>query len=481
MSLIPVPSRLNGSSDALRPSLPAFESVNPRSRSRDGRPESSASGSGRSRSNAGSKERTTDRRSLSSLKDTGDGIEVNGSQGLSRRTSHRSSGGFLLSSIGRASRIPRVATPSSDDPKGKRKSEESQLAISKRRTRQVQTQSGSSLASSPLATEVHRDSVSRSQNGAGHLIPGAGVQQSVDNSRPHTNSSSNDGGQHLEIKRPAPPVFGYDTDPTQIVNMALSLSEARRRQASIKRYASNEQHGRRIVSTASSNANRSRIPSGSIAQYLTPERPVSVSLSTNGHPHTPPALQEDRAGRIVSQAEDANIEGPSRFDEAEISEATAARVQRAKTYFELAYEHRRLLSHLPPIRRPGAYVKSSDPSAQSKAYNPLQYVRNRKLRIWDKTTFNAEAEGWHDVEKARKWVDAVRDGQHEPRDDPAECVRLPLLSRTESLVDGDDQEGSSKDRPPISSNDQPKPRRPRSDWTTHQGTCWQIAFGLSKE
>ena len=473
----------NGSSDASRPSLPAFESVAHGPGSREDRPESSASGSRRSTSHGASNERSSLRHSLSSNADASGNTQVNGDHQYSRRDSHRSSGGFLLGSIGHRNRIPQLLTRTPEDPKGKRKSDDSQLSVPKRRVRHVQTHSRGSLTGSPLATEVHAENIAQAQNGNGGLIPGTTAGQSMSAQRPGTMSSGGSSGQHLEVYRSSPSTFGYDTDPSQIVNMALSLSEARRRQASIKRYVSNDQHGRRIISTASSGPSRSRVSSASIAPYLTPPRPASTSISTNGITDTDVVDQQQQRDQKSSPSEAMEVDSPSLLDEPEISEATAARVERTRVYFELAYEHRRLLPHLPPVRRPQASVRPPDPEFQTKAYNPLQYVRNRKLRIWDKTTINAEAEGWHDVDKVRKWVDTVIETSHEPRNDPSEIVRLPHLSHSESHADDSEQEGS-KSRPPTQPNEQPKPRRPRSDWVTNPGDmladCFWMEQGMNK-
>ena len=483
MSSLPVPSRLSGSSDALRPALPAFESISHRSGSQGERPESSTSSSRRSQSKDRSNERTPERRSFLSPPDAREDTTTNGSPQHSRRASQRSSGGFLLGSIGRSSRIPRILTKAPEDPKGKRKSEDSQLSIPKRRDRHVQTHSGSSLAGSPLSTEVTAQSIQQPKSGNRSLVSGNNSRQSMSGSRPGTTSTSHGSGQHLEIQRPSPPTFGYDTDPSQIVNMALSLSEARRRQASMKRYVSSDGASKRIISTASTTPQRSRIPTGTISKYLTPPRPASGNIVVNGRPTTPDNGRQQQQSGQFSPSEDMDLDDPAILDERDVSEATAARVERARKYFELAYEHRRVISHLPPIYRPGASVKSADPDSHCKAYNPLQYIRNRKLRIWDKTTINAEEEGWHDVEKVREWVDAVIGNHHESRHDPAEIVRLPPLSTSESRPSESEQEGSQS-RPASQTIEQPKPRRPRTDWITHPGDmvadCFWTEQGMNK-
>ena len=487
MSSSSIPHGVDESSETPRQALPSFEPVNPRPDSRDGRPESSVSGSKRSRSHGGSKssERLPDRNSPSSTPTRTPEIKTNGDRRQSRRTSQRSSGGFLLGSIGPSSRIPRLSAISPEDPKGKRKSEDGGLSIPKRRARNVQAQSRSSLTSSPLATEVRPENVQQreGENGNGRLIPGTDIRHSTSSTRPITMSSTGSSGQHLEIKRPTPPSFGYDTDPSQIVSMALSLGEARRRQASVRRSVSTDQHGKRVISTASSAGDRSRIPTGSISQRLTPNRPVSVSLSSNARPETPHSAGQEQTGSPSSPEDAMDIDGADEWHEPQMSDATAARVQRARTFFELAYEHRRLLTHLPPIRRPGMISKSNDPDSYTKAYNPLQYIRNRKLRIWDKTTFNAEAEDWHDVDKVKKWVDTVLDSHRETRHDPSEIVRLPLLSHAESYMSDKNANGTN-DQAPMPPIEPPKPRRPRSDWVTHPGDmladCFWMEQGMNK-
>ncbi|ETN38306.1 uncharacterized protein HMPREF1541_06337 [Cyphellophora europaea CBS 101466] len=271
--------------------------------------------------------------------------------------------------------------------------------------------------------------------------------------------------------------------------MALSLSEARRRQASERRYVSGVQPGRqRVVSTASAPGSRNKHQSiGSVAQYLQAQRTPSArsagaqtpKLSTDNRRASQVGTPEVPIGDENSLADD--------FDQ-EVSDATKARVEKARVFFELAYEHRRLLSHLPPIRRPGTDVNPGDPDKQSKAYNPLQYIRNRKLRIWDKTTIDAEAEGWHDVEKVRSWVNAVIESHTETRHDPAQVVRLPPLAKSDGSSDSREasQHGSKESQQGQGRHDHQliRPRRPRSDWVTHPGDiigdCFWLEQGMNK-
>ncbi|EXJ71178.1 uncharacterized protein A1O5_06172 [Cladophialophora psammophila CBS 110553] len=281
---------------------------------------------------------------------------------------------------------------------------------------------------------------------------------------------------------------GFDNDPAQIVNMALSLSEGRRRLASGRRYVSTEQGERRVVSAAPTTNPSNTVRKKSIAPFLatnrqfsqggSPKSNVSAKYRDPNGPTAPTSVD-------VSVTEvDPNLDVDPDFP-GQISPATAARVEKAKTYFELAHEHRRLLPHLPPIRKPGSHARSPGPEAMQKAYNPLQYVRNRKLRIWEKTPIDSEVDGWHDVQKVRAWVDAVVSSHPDTQHDTLECVRLPPLDlRT---VDTDKEEPDDSPDEPKSTMlsrvpDQlhPKPTRPRSDWVTHPADLIADAYWLEQ-
>ena len=472
----------NGTLETARAPLPSFTPVRHQSDVDEGKPESSASGSLRSRSAGRSKEEAPVRKSVSSSSNLRPSIEQQDDAQPTRRTSNRNSGGFLLESLGRSSRLSRSflqRTQRGD--KGKRKSEESELSIPKRRLRDTRHQTTSSIGSSPLSHEVTPDARA---NGNGNIVLGTDVRHNMGKPTASPSTSRNGTGQSLDLNR-APPNVGFDSDPAQIVNMALSLSAARQRQASAKRYVTGDQTRSRAVSGATNNSPRSRVATGSIAQYLAPDR--SPSVNSNNRPQTPQlGVQRQDHGQEISPR--TNLEDQTMIDadadededgEAEISQPTAHRVQAARVYFELAYEHRRLLSHLPPIGRPDGRARASSPDSHSKMYNPLQYIRNRKLRIWDKTTMNGEEEGWHDIEKVRTWVNTVIGNHHETRHDPDECVRLPLL-QPNSHSESDPDAKKAKD----AGHQQVKRRRPRSDWVTHPGDmiadCFWLEQGVNK-
>ncbi|RMZ90173.1 hypothetical protein DV736_g2582, partial [Chaetothyriales sp. CBS 134916] len=397
-----------------------------------------------------------------------------------QRTANRDSGGFLLDRIGRSVHLPRaLQLTSHTDVKGKRKNEESALVVPKRRLRTSLLRPSSSIASSPLSKEVVPDPrVAAEENrasGSDLLRSPPSPVPSALGARPLQDNNSN----HNRNRNSTTPSTSFDTDPVQIVNMALILSQARKRKASEKRYVSVEQAKLRTMSAATTTTTASpktQARHGSIAQYLTltGDRGQSARHSSytnnNSRPSTP---------QSPGPEEDSQASPPSLLDDdgqpLQISPATGHRVQNAKTYFELAYEHRRLLSHLPPIARPGSRTEY-----RSKQYNPLQYIRNRKLRIWDKTTIDAEEDGWHDVDKVRGWVTSVIESHPETTHDPDECVRLPPLSKPTSGTESDSDAKRLKHPAPQKA----RRRRPRSDWVTHPGDliadCFWLEQGVNK-
>ncbi|KIX06691.1 uncharacterized protein Z518_04667 [Rhinocladiella mackenziei CBS 650.93] len=477
-------------------SLPAFHSL--RDNSRDGvtRTGSVASGSRSHRSRSRNAEQepghVLDRLSHgSSIRSDPDSRnrDKEKENGGRRHNVARSSGGFLLEPVSNSKHLSHTSlAPHRKDSKGKRNSEESGLSISKRRQRNG-GHANASFKSSPLASEVKQDPVVHDHPNSDQLVPGTDVRRSTSSSQNdgRFDGSSSMGSRKIEVKRSPMADVGYDHDPAQIVNMALSLSEGRRRLASVRRYVSTEQGERRVVSAASTTSPRNTVKRKSIAPFLAPKR----QSSRNGSPKpTFTPLYHDPNQPTSIPPTDAVTAEPDELDDDmdftdQISPATAARVEKAKLYFELAHEHRRLLSHLPPIRRPGILPRSSSPEEMQKAYNPLQYVRNRKLRIWEKTPINSEADGWHDVQKVRSWVDAVVSSHSEIRHDSTECVRLPPLDQRRVNSHGDDPDTSPDEpknamSPRIPDQIHSKPSRPRSDWVTHPADMIADAYWLEQ-
>ncbi|KEF63177.1 uncharacterized protein A1O9_01154 [Exophiala aquamarina CBS 119918] len=270
--------------------------------------------------------------------------------------------------------------------------------------------------------------------------------------------------------------------------MALTLSEGRRRLASGRRYVSMEQGERRVVSTGTTDSTRDTMRKKSIAPFLASNRQSSRNRSPKpsftASYVEPSALANEQPHEADSALLDTVSDVDMEFTN-QISPATAARVEKAKVFFELAHEHRRLLSHLPPVRHPDRRPSSQAPEAMQKAYNPLQYVRNRKLRVWEKTPIDGEMQGWHDIQKVRAWVDAVVSSNAQTHHDADECIRLPPLDQQADEKDQDDQDDVPDDMkkatsPRLPDQFHPNQIRPRSDWVTHPADMIADAYWLEQ-
>ncbi|KIV77771.1 hypothetical protein PV11_09552 [Exophiala sideris] len=471
------------------PSLPAFHSIRQPSKEGVIRTESVASSSHSNQTSSRHADHepvpSSARYSFGSSRRSDEGSKSQGKEkemenGAPPHQVARNSGGFLLEPVTNAKRFSRMSmAPARDDSRLKRHSADSELSISKRRHRH-NVSNNSSFKSSPLSTEVKQAPVVHDDGHDDQLIPGTDIRRSFSSSQTesHLNGSPAPSSRNVQNGRSPMANVAYAQDPAQIVQMALSLSEGRRRLASGRRYASQEQGERRVISTASRAGPRGTVNRKSIAPFMASNR----QASRNGSPKGRDLDTSIGTLAAASDAEELNVEMD--FDQ-QISPATAARVEKAKIYFELAHEHRRLLQHLPPIRKPGTLPASSSPEAMQKAYNPLQYVRNRKLRIWEKVPIDSEVDGWHDVEKVRAWVDSVTSSHAETQHDPLECVRLPPLDQKLANTDGEDQDGPPADTknaasPRVPDQLHPKPTRPRSDWVTHPADVIADAYWLEQ-
>ena len=360
------------------------------------------------------------------------------------------------------------------------------IAPNSRGARQSNHERKPSLGSSPLATEVvnaQPDPVDAS------IKPSQPVQPHASGdirSNASTMDRSKTGQVAQEVleedKRRS--AIGYDTDPVQIVNLALSLSESRRRNVSSsgfllrdsppnKRFASQNQH--QLGPSYSTSG-------GSLRQHLQNQRqsprnssPRSRKISGGRGVSLLDSPQENHSSRQSLHVAPGLMADFSNDSNRDVSDATISRVERAKQSFELLYEYRRLLQYLPEIRDTSQALsknrarESNIHQAHQKlgrAYNPLQYVRNRKLRYRERKAINAPAVGWKDISKVRTWVDTVKN-EREDEITHAED-RFPLPPFSESLNVENNEESSSG---PLKSNQIDNPGRPYNDWTF---TPWDL-------
>ncbi|KAL1974313.1 hypothetical protein VTN31DRAFT_4517 [Thermomyces dupontii] len=153
----------------------------------------------------------------------------------------------------------------------------------------------------------------------------------------------------------------------------------------------------------------------------------------------------------------------------EFSEATLARAEKARQHFELFSLYLRLLSYLPPLRH--AHMDSTSASRQTgRVYNPLQAIRNRRVRFRERLHLDVETEGWGNVAKVQEWLNSV-EHIHGHRDgyNPDQCLKLPPFKdprRDRTNTDNDGNVGAS---PSLAAKQTggsgPKPQRPRFEWS----------------
>lgn len=263
--------------------------------------------------------------------------------------------------------------------------------------------------------------------------------------------------------------LGYDTDPSQIINLALSLSESRRRNFSSATYHSGKDLGfnQRIASgTSQASGISGRTPRRHLHQQQlrvegTSPQPNHRTISTRIPSRVSQGTQDQPTSPFTGRVNDFNLI-------VDTSDATLARVERAKEAFELRYEYRRLLRHLPevpfdhaklgPDKRDSKKAAASPNLIFGRHYNPLQYVRNRKVRLRERRPNNAEADGWKDLERVRNWVDTViRD-----KEDDISPVDPSHLLPSFNAADADGIHSPDQESKPIPAK---PPGRPPNDWT----------------
>ncbi|KAG7293478.1 hypothetical protein NEMBOFW57_003529 [Staphylotrichum longicolle] len=253
-----------------------------------------------------------------------------------------------------------------------------------------------------------------------------------------------------------------DMESAQIVNMALNLSESRRLAS---RRVSQPTPPR--LAPLPDNA-----PGGSLRYHLQQQRKASRTVSPK--PDRSPRIG---GARVFTPLQPAFEPGASyRYH---FSQSTLARAQKAKEYLDLMAQYRRALELVPPLEpertaRPWASTPPVTPNGSApvsrvstlepetrigRPYNPLQYIRNRKVRARERKAIDGEAQGFGDVLKVSEWIDGVAKwvatGQGRQPGNPT----LPPFPSAQA---------AALQASPPSTNGRTgavtKPRRPRVDW-----------------
>ncbi|GAP84352.1 putative upf0183 domain-containing protein [Rosellinia necatrix] len=273
-----------------------------------------------------------------------------------------------------------------------------------------------------------------------------------------------------------------DADSTRIVSMALELSDSRR-QASRRNISSPIPP--RLAQLPDTT------PGRSLKQHLQQQRRSSRNIS--------PRADRNLSPRVVS-APRIGSPLPPGFDndggyQYHFSSSTLNRAQRAKEYIELMAQYRRLLSFLPPLKQEArSRPSTSDPitspsstgtpandlsSAQTRplgrAYNPLQYIRNRKIRTRERKVIDGEAEGFGEVPMVTGWIDNVvaSSATHGTSESP----KLPPFPTADECK-AQQLPASNLPRPVSALN---KPKRPRFDWSIEPADMLADVYWLEQD
>lgn len=375
--------------------------------------------------------------------------EQNGRLNIFRKRVRRS-GGFLLDST-----LPsrRSASPAAEDKTPAKEQQQQQVngkgkAVSNRLSG---ISSQSSAAPSPLSRQIQRESGRVQQS---HGLDGSTsvpAQQETRNGTPNSTSST-------------------PLDPAQLVQMALSLSEGRRRHASANLT---------IPSTAATDSRRIR-SAGAPVLSIAPGSPLGNDFlrpqsapdhpSSPHTPRTPSRLSQEqeqhgstrrRFDNGAAEAEDESLEDLAEEDEVEFqfSAATLNRAERARKFSELSSEYWRLLQNLPPLKSDSTargnytFVTQNSPGSTypqinrirsntdakhelGRQYNPLQLLRNRRIRHREQRPLDPPADAFNDVAKVSAYIDEVATDSKQPAyRNIADTISLPHFRRG-SLSEG---------------------------------------------
>ncbi|KAK3905067.1 hypothetical protein C8A05DRAFT_13094 [Staphylotrichum tortipilum] len=361
-----------------------------------------------------------------------------------RAHKHRSSGGFLLAD----SLLNRHGTARHRDahvypPPDKRQ----------RRSTDHHRSSG--------GTTHSQDGLTATPSGSDASQPG-GLPDESSGSTAVTNRDSL-AGETAVGSSPRTSIAQLDLESAQIVNMALNLSESRR--LASRRNVSQPTPPK--LAPLPDNA-----AGGSLRYHLQQQRKASRTVSPR--PDRSPRVG---GGRVFTPLQPAFDPGAGyRYH---FSQSTLARAQKAKEYLELMAQYRRVLELVAPLEPPRAAAgwtptppatpNDSVPVSRvptnemetkiGRPYNPLQYIRNRKVRARERKAIDGEAQGFDDALRVSEWIDDiakwVATGQGRQLGNPT----LPPFAPAQA-AEMQASPPSTNGRKMVTA----KPKRPRVDW-----------------
>lgn len=286
-----------------------------------------------------------------------------------------------------------------------------------------------------------------------------------------------------------------DTESTQLVNLALNLSESRRNAS------------RRLVSSPLPTpvAHFGENLAGSSMRYhMQQQRRASrnVSPKPDRGERNSSAVPRVPSGKRMSMALQPafDIQPQEGTYQYHFSASTLARAEKAKKAIELMAQYRELLQYLPPLKPqrlerattastinsvsesllpPAHSLQSNRQYSQQplgRQYNPLQYIRNRKVRARNGKSIDGEAQGFADVDKVTNWVREVSKEAPTPEYQAADCLPLPSPNLEPSSTGQPTSPSSTLGR-----NTAPnKSKRPRIDWMTNPADMLADVYWLEQ-
>ncbi|KAI0198292.1 hypothetical protein F4808DRAFT_263492 [Astrocystis sublimbata] len=386
----------------------------------------------------------------------------------------RPSSGFLLSN-----KFKETPRPERDGKNDDRRRSRIPVDSRKGKSPMRSSEDSETLVSTGLSTSQDgRESVDVESN---EMHPSRVVASGSDlqGNRPHTQMAN-----RRRSMLPSPrPSSALDVDSTQIVSMALDLSESRRLAQ------------RRNISTPIP-PRLAQLPDTTPAlglkQHLQQQRRTSRNLS--------PRADSSLSQRVVSTPRITSPLQPT-FDQEgsytyHFSSSTLNRAQKAKEYMELMAQYRRLLLFLPPLKQaalsrpstsspvttPSSAKTSLDlvPGSQSRtlgrAYNPLQYIRNRKIRTSVRQTIDGEAQGFGEVPRVTDWIDQV--ATFTAASLVSGSPKLPVYPAANEYAK-QNLPASNIPRPVSASNN--KPKRPRLEWSIEPADMLADIYWLDQD
>ncbi|TAQ90791.1 hypothetical protein B7494_g846 [Chlorociboria aeruginascens] len=380
---------------------------------------------------------------------------------------NRSSGSFLMSDPTFESLSPPVKPSPNESSNIYEHKSKAALHSSDKRHSKRRSNVGTGSGSSPLATVVT-------------------------NADPSRDATDNFSGENTGNPVSKPPTTGLDVDPAQIVSLALNLSESRRNAA------------RRNMSTPmppSVPGLGEGFAGGSLRHHLQQQRKISRNVSPKPDRSERAMTASPRlvsGQRITSPLQAAFDSQPGGGYKYHFSASTLARAENAKIEIELMAQYRRLLQLVPPLKpqseRPTTATssesttlsnistrQSSITTAQNlgRQYNPLQYIRNRKVRARERRAIDGEAQGFGDLSKVSSWIDQLSKQLSSGEYQAVDCITMPNFSKAaEASASPNASPQSTLGKSQIAA---PKVKRPRNDWVTRPADMISDVFWLEHD